>query len=73
MLRRITKDAGRFKVGVLHDWPLTVWNSVAKDAGFKTLDDFSVPEEMNTVLQMRNRGGTKVPVRGSANTRTGAR
>lgn len=57
MLRRLTKDAGRFKAGVLHDWPLTVWHSVAKDAGFKSLDEFSKPEEMNTVLQNRNGGG----------------
>ena len=66
MLRRITKKAGRFNVGVLHDWPLTVWHSVMKDAGFKTLEDFSVPEEMNTVLQMRQSGGAKVPGRGRA-------
>lgn len=61
MLRRLTKDAGRFKVGVLHDWPLTVWNSVMKDAGFKSLDDFSKTEEMNTVLQNRNGGGQATP------------
>lgn len=73
MLRRITKDAGRFKAGVLHDWPLTVWHSVAKDAGFKTLEEFSTPEEMNTVLQMRKSGGTKVPVRGRANAQPAAR
>lgn len=61
MLRRLTKDAGRFKAGVLHDWPLTVWHSVAKDAGFKSLDDFSKTEEMNTVLQNRNGGGKATP------------
>ena len=61
MLRRLTKDAGRFKAGVLHDWPLTVWHSVAKDAGFKSLDEFSKPEEMNTVLQNRNGGGKGTP------------
>ena len=61
MLRRLTKDAGRFKAGVLHDWPLTVWHSVAKDAGFKSLDEFSKPEEMNTVLQNRNGGGKATP------------
>ncbi len=61
MLRRLTKDAGRFKAGVLHDWPLTVWHSVAKDAGFKSLDEFSKPEEMNTVLQNRNGGGKETP------------
>lgn len=57
MLRRLTKGAGRFKAGILHDWPLTVWNSVMKDAGFKALDEFSKTEEMNTVLQNRNGGG----------------
>lgn len=66
MLRRITKKAGRFQVGVLHDWPLMTWNEVMKDAGFKTLDEFSTPEEMNTVLQMRNSGGAKVPGRARA-------
>ena len=66
MLRRLTKKAGRFKAGVLHDWPLSVWHSVMQDAGFKTLDDFSASEEMNTVLQNRNSGGRKVPVRAAA-------
>ena len=76
MLRRLTKDAGRFKAGVLHDWPLTVWHSVAKDAGFKSLEDFSTPQEMNAVLQNRNRGadvpreraaaGGRVPRRAAA-------
>ena len=60
MLRRLTKDAGRFKAGVLHDWPLTVWNSVAKDAGYATLDEFSKAEEMNTVLVARNRSGDTI-------------
>ena len=63
MLRRITKKAGRFAAGVLHDWPLSVWNDVAVDAKFTKkdgsadLDAFSTPEEMNTVLQKRNSGG----------------
>ena len=56
MLRRLTKDFGRWKAGVLHDWPVTTWNQVAASAGFKSLDDFSTPEEMNKVLQMRSRG-----------------
>ena len=62
MLRRLTQDAGRFKAGVLHDWPLATWNAVAADAGFKSLDAFSHAEEMSAVLQAgrNSRGGESV-------------
>ena len=62
MLRRLTKDAGRFKAGVLHDWPLATWNGVAKDAGFKSMDDFSEPAQAAEALQgPRKKGGVERP------------
>lgn len=50
MLREITKDVGRFKVGQQHDYPQNVWTKIAQDAGMK-LDTFSRPVEGNPVLQ----------------------
>lgn len=67
MLRRLTKDAGRFKSGTLHDWPKVTWDGVMTDAGFKTLDEFSKAEEQDAILQQRGRLGGK-QVRGLSRT-----
>lgn len=50
MLREITKEVGRFKVGQRPDYPAGVWTKIALDAGMK-LDAFSKPVEDNPVLQ----------------------
>lgn len=31
MLRRLTKDVGRYKAGELHDFPAYVWDKIALD------------------------------------------
>lgn len=50
MLREITKEVGRFKVGQRHDYSQSVWNQIERNAGMK-LDAFSRPVEDNPVLQ----------------------
>ena len=59
MLRRLTKKVGRYRAGVAHDWPLATWRQIAGDAGFKSIDDFSKAEEVQSVMLMRNRGGAR--------------
>lgn len=62
MVREITKKAGRFGVGGVHDWPLSTWQQVAKDAGFKSIEDFSKPAAQAAVLAgPRGRGGANKP------------
>lgn len=68
MLRRFTQDVGRWKSGVLHDWPLTTWMHIARETG-KPLDEISKPEEMSDVLVARNRGRQKLRSRASSNGR----
>ena len=44
MLRKITKDIGRYSQGAVHDYPKGVWDKLAQDAGMK-LEAFSEPIE----------------------------
>ena len=71
MLRKITKQTGRWKAGVLHDWPLATWVQLARDAGM-SLDEFSQPEEMDKVLSARNRAGARIRSRAQISGRAGA-
>ena len=50
MLRRITKQVGRFRAGNEHDYPFSTWNKIAADAGM-ALDKFSEEVQHNPVLQ----------------------
>lgn len=59
MLRRITKAIGRYKnIGAVHDYPVSVWNQMAKN-GKTTLDSFSEEVEFNPGLQSPLRGKPK--------------
>lgn len=50
MLRAITKPVGRYsRIGEQHDYPNSVWESIAKSAKMK-LDDFSEAVEHNAKL-----------------------
>jgi hypothetical protein len=55
MLRKFTKDLGRYKKGQSHDYPKAVWEQIAKSAKAK-LDSFSEAVENNAVLQTMMRG-----------------
>lgn len=50
MLRKFTKDIGRYKTGQQADYPLDVWNKMATESKTK-LDAFTVALESNAVLQ----------------------
>lgn len=67
MLRKITKDVGRYRAGETHDYPRGVWGDIAT-AARQPLDEFSEPIEHNPTHQARTRGGeTKIrPRLGSA-------
>lgn len=58
MLRRFTKDIGRFKTGAVHDYPFSVWRKMAADSEQK-LDSFTTPIEFNPGLQSPLRGPIK--------------
>ena len=59
MLRKITQNVGRFKVGNQLDYPLGVWRRIEKDAGL-ALDKFSQVIEANAVLQSSLKGRVKI-------------
>lgn len=40
MLRKFTKDMGRYRAGQLHDYPRGIWNQLERNAGVP-LDDFT--------------------------------
>lgn len=69
MLRKITKDAGRYRAGEMHDYPRGVWTKLATDLlradGKRTvkprdveakLASFSEPVEFNASHQNVTRG-----------------
>lgn len=62
MLRQITRQVGRFRVGNQHDYPLGVWNKISADAGM-SLDKFSKPVEINTVHQSSLKGTPRIHLR----------
>ena len=59
MLRKITQEVGRFKVGNQLDYPRGVWNQIEKDAEMP-LDKFSQAIESNAVLQSVLKGRVKI-------------
>jgi hypothetical protein len=70
MLRKFTKDVGRYKTGALHDYPKHVWAQIeadARKAGLgKDLNAFSESIETNTALQSMLKGRQPAfPQRGS--------
>ena len=62
MLRKITKDVGRFHVGNQLDYPLGVWTQIERDAKMP-LDKFSVRIESNAVLQSSLKGRPQIHTR----------
>ena len=62
MLRKITKQVGRFQVGGQHDYPRAVWNKVAGDAKLP-LDKFTELVEVNPVHQSSTKGRPRIHVR----------
>lgn len=58
MLRKFTKDLGRYKKGQSHDYPKAVWEQIAKSAKAK-LDSFSEAVE-NNILQSMMRGPVNI-------------
>lgn len=58
MLRKFTKDIGRFKTGATHDYPFAVWRKMAADSKQK-LDSFTEQVEFNPGLQNPLRGPIK--------------
>ncbi len=62
MLRKFTKDIGRFKAGATHDYPTGVWRKMAADSKQK-LDSFTQPIEFNSGLQNPLRGPVKIRTR----------
>lgn len=46
MLRKFTKDVGRFKQGEEHDWPKATWTQLETTEG-KSLNSFSEAVEYN--------------------------
>lgn len=84
MLRKITKEAGRYKtIGELHDYGRGIWNDIAKSLlkaeGKKTftdadvqkkLDSFSEPVNYNAAEQSMLRGKVKTRTRLGSTART---
>ena len=67
MLRKFTRDIGRYHKGQLHDYPKAVWEQIAKSAKEK-LANFSEAVDNNQALQNPLRGPVKVYKRlGAAN------
>ena len=73
MLRKITKDTGRYRVGEMHDYPRGVWAKLATDMlradGKRNvkpedierhLETFSEPIEFNASHQSVTRGPLRV-------------
>lgn len=66
MLRKFTKDLGRYKSGEVHDYPKAVWENIARSAKAK-LDSFSEAVDHNQALQNPLRGPVRMHQRlGSA-------
>ncbi|MDZ4342346.1 MAG: hypothetical protein U1E51_07900 [Candidatus Binatia bacterium] len=59
MLRKFTKDLGRYKKGQSHDYPKAVWEQIAKSAKAK-LDSFTEAVETNMALQNMMRGPVNI-------------
>lgn len=59
MLRKITKDIGRYRAGEQHDYPRGVWNDIEAKAGMG-LDEFSEAVDFNPTHQARTRGQPKI-------------
>lgn len=59
MLRKVTKEVGRLKVGNALDYPISVWRKIAVDAKMK-LEDFTQGVESNAVLQSALKGRVKI-------------
>ena len=62
MLRRFTRDIGRFKEGELHDYPRGTWNNIASRAKV-SLDSFTDEAEINQLLQSKTRGTLHIKTR----------
>ena len=62
MLRAITKQVGRYRVGNQHDYPLGVWRKIAVDAKMP-LDKFTQVVEVNPVHQSSTKGRPRIHVR----------
>lgn len=62
MLRKITQNVGRLKIGNTLDYPFGVWRKISQDAGI-SLDKFSVAVESNAVLQSALKGRSKIHTR----------
>ena len=62
MIREITKEVGRFKVGNKPDYPLGVWRDIARSAGMP-LEKFSkeVPFEVAGKVYQSPLKGTARP------------
>ena len=59
MLRKVTKNVGRLKVGNALDYPHDVWRKIALDAGMK-LEEFTQGVESNAVLQSALKGRVRI-------------
>lgn len=62
MLRRFTKDIGRYKEGEVHDYPKSVWDRLAVN-GKTRLERFTEVVEFNPGLQNMLRGPVRVRTR----------
>jgi hypothetical protein len=60
MLRVMTKTVGRLTVDSERDYPVSVWNKIASDAGVKSPDDFSRAVDSNKVLQSALKGRPRI-------------
>ena len=65
MLRKFTKKIGRYKEGELHDYPKSVWESLAKSAKAK-LDSFTESADLAQALQNPLRGPVRTRNRAGA-------
>lgn len=59
MLLEFTKDLGRYKTGSQHDYPKSVWDKLAQDAGM-ALSAFTKPAAANPVLQSPLKGRARI-------------
>lgn len=62
MLRKITKQIGRYQVGSQHDYPRDVWARLAAGAKMP-LDKFSEAVEVNPVHQSSLKSRPKIHTR----------
>lgn len=58
MLREFITDIGRYKKGVKHDYPNSVWSQISRNAK-KPLDSFTKEIEDNPALISMHRGAVK--------------